>query len=176
MKLGFECEGRLKGLYTLFMDAKEALEFFRFKSLKERALPSGVTEANGHSVDCIRHIYVSDLQNILTGTEKCFETWFDLYLPVTVEVSAIEDRYKWPANVTLMFNISEASKANSSTIDASFWSMFDTDQIKFTRLGNNNNYRVRCLTIQSMIPTSPDEFDGDLEFKVSRANKYRVKA
>lgn len=162
MKLGKEVEGKFSGLYTLFMTAQEAIEFFNYKSLKDRALPFGAAQG----VDHVQHIYISDHLNILHASHFCLFQWNNLNLPVTIECTALRVlRDEYPPNVHIMLAVANGLDINS------FWSLLPTDQIKFSR-PYNGSHQVKCVMVGSMINTEPEAFGADIEFTASRAKKY----
>lgn len=166
MKLGNEVEGKLKGLYTLFMDAKEAKEFFQFKSLKERAVPAGIA----NTIERVKHVYISDHENTIGCLADCLYRWLDMGMPVTLEVTDVRFRDKYPANVMFMLNIKDDS---SYHFTSSFSRLADTDQIKFA-VPSGVGFQVWCVTKENMTKTYPAAFDNDIEFKASRATKFRT--
>lgn len=167
MKLGLEVEGKLSGMYTLFMSASEALEFFSYESLKKRALPPG----KANRVDKVQHIYISDHENTIRGDAACLREWFNLNLSVTLEVTAVENRHWYPTNVGIMLAIVDGPK---STFSSSFWKLDSADQVKFSR-PSGGAHQVKCVMVGNMFNTNPREFSGDTEFTASRAKKFLSK-
>ena len=166
MKLGKEVEGRLKGLYTLFMDGKEARTFFEFKSLKERAFPLGSAD----SIEEVEHIYVSDLDSCMTPDAECFAKWKEFGLKVTLEVDRVSLREDYPDNVTVMLNVTD----NSLYASRSFWRLLPNDQVKFV-LPVEDSFMVRCVTVGSMTMTAPEDFAGDIEFVARTDDRFKYK-
>lgn len=105
MKLGIECEGRLKGIVTLFADASTPLP-----DIKRAAAHSGI----------IQHIYISDNDNTLDYAEvgECFN---DSY--VTLDVTKVKG--KRPRNISLMFRVTENWSFDDIT------QLTEYDQVKF---------------------------------------------
>lgn len=166
MRLGYEVEGRLKSIYTLFMDAKEAKEFFQFKSLKERAVPAG----SANTIERVKHVYISDHENTIGCLADCLYRWLDMGMPVTLEVTNVWFREKYPANVMFMLNIKDKS---SDLFTSSFSRLAETDQIKFA-VPSGVGFQVWCVTKENMTKTLPEDFDGDIEFKAARTAKFRT--
>lgn len=161
MKIGYEVEGRFKGLYTLFMTAEQAVSFFEFKSLKKRAFPEGAAD----TIEKVRHIYVSSTPGsvYLSPTDDCLRMWNELGLPVTYETNYISDREKYPSNVHVMLRVDDSHSYES------FWSLYGTDQIKFSR-----DQLVYCVTKENMSVTRPVDFNGDMEFVARTDDHFRV--
>jgi len=82
MKVGIECEGRLKGVPTIFCQAAE------LEVAIEYAVDSGVG-----------HLYVSDLANALPYARLA-----SINALVTLEVTEVQDTAR-PSNVTLMLSV-----------------------------------------------------------------------
>jgi hypothetical protein len=164
MKLGFEVEGRLSGLYTLFMDAKEAMEFFNYKSLKDRSTPKSAVA----SVERVQQIYVSDHANDIQPYADCLKKWYELGLPVTLERTEIYNRDSYSKNVTIMLTITDTG----SLFNDSFWNLYDTDQVKFSRTTFDGSNTVRCITVGNMMLTQPQAFADDITLKVSTDKKF----
>ncbi len=163
MKIGYEVEGRFKGLYSLFMTSDEAVSFFQFKSLKQRAFPEGSAD----TIEKVRHIYVSDTPTSgsqLSPTDKCLRIWNELGLPVTYETNYIRERNKFPPNVHVMLRVD-----NTGLAFESFWELYDTDQIKFSL-----DQTVYCVTKENMSVTFPSHFSGDIEFEARTDENFRV--
>lgn len=168
MKLGNECEGRLKCLYTLFMTAKEAKVFFTYKSLKDRALRL----EDKSLIDKVKHIYISDLDNEMLVSDDCLARWDELEFLVTIEVTHVKYRDSYPFNVTLMLNLTEASARGLAT-SQSFWQLKETDQIKFHQPYGKSFY-VCCVTKENMTKTCPSDFGSDIEFTASTSKKFLI--
>lgn len=164
MKLGYEVEGRLKGLYTLFLSAKEAKEFFEFSSLKERAVPKGSAD----SIDKVQHIYISDMANIIGHLDYCLYRWQELGLNVTLEVTEVRNRASYPKNVSFMLHIATNLSLRYAN---SFFELAGTDQIKFAER-EGNAHLVYCVTKENMTKTWPSDFENDIEFSASQAKKF----
>jgi hypothetical protein len=167
VKIGNEAEGRFKGLYTLFLTAKEARIFFNFKSLKERILSSSRLFSD-HNIDRIRHVYISDHGNMFGPKESCLFFWADMKMPVTLERTEIKDRLYYPKNVHMMLAIEDKGKTNTA-----FWELAPTDQIKFSA-PKGHAHQVFCVTKENMSLTNPEDFDGDITLRVSEAKKYLI--
>jgi hypothetical protein len=101
MKIGIECEGRLKGIPTLFCDATELL------SVRNVAQDMQVS-----------HIYVSDPNNMLSYEEVGSEL---AEFMVTLDVTAITLGYR-PSNLSIMLSLPGYDQISKLT---------DHDQIKF---------------------------------------------
>ena len=150
MHIGKEVEGRLKGVLTLFMGAQEALEFFNYKSLKE-----AVANKEYHSmIDNIRHVYVSDPDNVISPTANCLVMWDSFNMPVTIEVNIFNyNRILYPDNVSFFLNLPTSD----------FYMLNANDQIKFDI--KRSVYTAHVATMQQ---TNPHEFENDIELYVTR--------
>lgn len=161
MKIGYEVEGRLKGLYTLFMDGEEAKEFFDFPSLRKRAEP----EIPPNILELVRHIYISDIYGVIKPDAECLVKWALMGMMITIETRSVapHTRFRYPECVGIMFNVGDAY---SNKVMDSFLELKDTDQIKFS----HDNY-VWCVTKENMTKTAPLDFMGDFEFTALRPGK-----
>lgn len=165
MKIGFEVEGRYKGLYTLFMKADEALDFFAYRSLKQRA-----SRSIDDKIEKVRHIYISDHENILRPADTCLQKWDELGLPVTIEVTRVNSwRAVFTKNVHLMLAVVDGDFLTNT----SFWNLLPTDQIKFSS-PKGPAHMVYCVTKENMSVTKPEDFDGDFEFEALCDDKFRT--
>ena len=166
MKLGKEVEGAYQGLYTLFMDGYEAVTFFEFKSLKERAFPIGSAD----TIEKVEHIYVSDHAGYVMPDSICLAKWKEFGLKVTLEVRNVLRREAYPDNVTFMLNITDGAQFSNK----SFWNLYPNDQIKFA-LPVDGSFMVRCVTVGSMTMTAPEDFAGDIEFVARTDDRFKYK-
>jgi hypothetical protein len=162
MKIGYEVEGRFKGLYTLFMNSEHAVTFFEFKSLKERAFPPGSAD----SIEKVKHVYVSDSADqpfLMNGVEDCFLAWNEMGMPVTYETAYVGDRDLFPPNVHIMLRIDGSLGGFES-----FWKLRLTDQVKFSK-----DQTVFCVAKENMTVTLPHEFMDDIEFDARSGEEFR---
>lgn len=132
-KIGIECEGRLRGIKTLFIDASELTVDLGLKSLIEEGK--------------VTHVYVSDHQNTLDYNElgKALGACY-----VTLEVTKVKDEPR-PLNVGLMLALPE-EHWNSVQL------LGPDDQVKFSW-----NQHVLASSMRNFVATYPIEFVGDVE-------------
>jgi hypothetical protein len=152
MKIGMECEGRYKGLPTLFMTAEEYLAGMQIYT----ANPS--LQA---MMDYPRHIYVSDHKGKI-NTENLVGFWSMSRL-ITIEVTKCpKNRMEWPRNVTFMLTL-PVDKNN-------FFGLRDMDQVKFSK-----QLTVYVADKDTMMKTFPKDFAGDVKVKIRNVPKVLQK-
>ena len=105
MKVGIECEGRFKGLVTLFCDAKEFDTDARLLDLS--LLP-------------IQQIYISDHENVLNLNDSDLCNFHRNNVRITVERTNFDSAPYW-INIMLVID------------NESFWNLRYQDQIKFSK-------------------------------------------
>jgi hypothetical protein len=137
-KIGVECEGRLRGVKTLFVSA---VELITNKHIIQDLLKE----------NCTNHLYVSDHGNTLNyeAVGNMFEN-----KQVTIEVTKVcgKQNMRRPSNVSLMLTLPQ-EYFNSV---ANLW---EDDQVKF----HSPEREVLCVAARNFIATTPDEFEGDTE-------------
>ncbi len=133
MKYGIECEGRLRGLPTLFVSAAEL-------QANEQGVHAAMLDRN------LTHVYVSDRDNILDYTS--LGTTFQDKI-VTLDVTKVTSN-SIPSNITIML-----------TLPYDYWESIQNlrfdDQIKF----HSPNRDVLCATVRDFAYTNHTEFLND---------------
>lgn len=148
MKFGRECEGRFKGIESLFIQATEAIELFTDGYPVTR-----LKQADMERLSKVKHVYISDHKGLIKHNDACLDVWFDDNMPVTIEVCTIPPlRQLYPENVSFMVRID---------VKRDFWKLEPTDQVKFTR-----EKVVMCTTIEALVKTEPDDFRNDVTIHV----------
>jgi hypothetical protein len=135
MKIGYEVEGRLKGVRSLFLDVSELDKFYE------------------HFVRCnciktvheVCQIYVSDHSNTLDLFSIKLLNLSKEFL-LTVEVTEL--KVDPPRYINTMLCIDSPS----------FWFLRSIDQIKISK-----DLRVFSTTVENMSITNPEEFKNDTE-------------
>ena len=133
MKIGIECEGRFKGVKTLFLDASEYRPFIR-------------EPRSYRIVETVGQVYISDLENELDLDDVGQMSASDKTKIITVERTAL---FQAPhANVHVILRV----------LNSSFALLRSSDQIKFepvTRL-------TYMVTKEQMVTSRPQEYEGDV--------------
>lgn len=164
MKFGYEVEGRLKGMFTLFMQADEAVRW------SEDGLRHALrgTNLQGQTIDSLlkktAHVYISDRDNVLEPDSPAFRTWAQDRL-VTLDVASIHGRNLYPDNVTVMLTVTDSDAQMGKDAyrqSESFWGLYATDQVKFTSGKNGGNHKVYVVTKENMTYTAPEDFESDI--------------
>jgi hypothetical protein len=157
MKLGYECEGRLKGLWTLFIQATEVALF-------SKGIPVDRLSANdADEIKTVKHVYISDHTGIICPSNTSLNRWCDEDTPVTIEVTSIPKlRSYFPINVSFMLSVPHTK---------TFWNAEAGDQIKFSE---GHAKRVLSCTVETMVKTDPSGFAGDRKIHVKPALTKKV--
>lgn len=138
MKVGLECEGRHKGMPTLFLDASE-LPIWR-KRLGDSLIRR----------DWIEQLYVSDLGNTLNL--EMIPPELENVSPLTNDPIITIERTMIPSNIHPRIEIM------LHVINESFWRLGGVDQIKFSK-----DKCVFSIKKDQMVKTIPTDFEGDKE-------------
>lgn len=140
-KVGYEVEGMLKGegVLTYFCSAKEYIEANPIELLYKLF-------SNG-----VDMIYISDHHNEL-DLHHLAESFEGSGVAVTVELTELTEIA--PEGVSIFWNVSQASYAQSRTIH---FLRFE-DQIKI-----ENEKNVLSFVAGNAVITRPSDFDGDIE-------------
>lgn len=138
-KLGYEVEGKMKGIYTLFVEVDE--------------IPRLLNYQNKHLLEKVSHVSVPDYQSKFTKDHLDILMSLDNRIVLTLEtpkpsVSILE----MPSRLNLVLVIEKPE----------FFDMTITDQIKFV----NDAKMVYMVPKESMFLTTPEEFDSDIEVKI----------
>lgn len=154
MKLGTEVEGRFKGLETLFVSAKEALDHLDREPEDLIARLNKICEGTSYKP---LQVYISDHEGELNYLSKVLNTLSSLGLMVTLEVTEVgQSRDLYPKNVSLILSCTDT--AEGSAYATSFFNLALTDQVKFS-IGQY----VFCATKETFMVTTPLDFDADEE-------------
>lgn len=161
MKVGIEVEGRLKGIPTLFMSAKE----FRALDLN-MVFKKAVAQLNTRDwalLQSVSHFYISDDENELFPEDLLSQKSAQAQqMVITLERTSVTDRWRYPANVGVMLRVGEGTSA------ASFFALAASDQIKFSRGPQDEVY---CVTKECMMRTNPSAFLGDVVINMDQGEK-----
>lgn len=133
MKRGTECEGRLRGVPTVFCNAD--------------VVPTDLLAAlRKHPVS---HVYISDRENTLGyhGIGALLQGYM-----VTLDVTEVRAEQR-PSNVSLMLRI-DGDRPSWESVSR----LTKEDQVKFER-----DREVIVLPMTAAIFTQPEEFEGDIE-------------
>lgn len=148
MKYGIEAEGRLRGLPTLFMSAREAADLLHGNtSLRSYFHDNDVTPFE------VRHWYISDPECFFTAAfaQVCQAPQWRSHI-FTIEVPKLSaHRVAYPNNVNFMLAI--------PADDNGFWNAQLLDQVKFT----DSSLNVRSVCLAAMDYTSGTAFLNDVE-------------
>lgn len=140
MKLGIECEGRLKGLKTLFISAEE------FKH--DLSVENYITQHYSQ----LQQVYIVDKKNILREIDLIKLSLFTHCLTVTIEVQSLSYellQFNHLFNVILSVEMNDAFHLKS------------TDQFKV-----HYNNHVMVVPIEMMIKSSPEDFVNDQKIEL----------
>ena len=138
-KLGYEVEGRLKGVYSLFVEVDE---------IKRLLNPE-----NQHLLDQVGQVSVPDYESKITKEDIDILMSLDKRIVITLETPKVKLMMRsLPDRLNLVLVIDHPQ----------FFELMNTDQIKFV----NENRLVFMIPKESMIVTSPDEFDSDEEVEI----------
>lgn len=138
-KLGFEVEGRLKGVYSLFVEVDEI----------KRLLNPG----NKYLLDQVGQVAVPDYESKITLDDIDILMSLDNRVVITLETPRIDLPIEdLPGRLNLVL-VAQCPQ---------FFDLSNTDQIKFV----NEHRQVFMIPKESMVMTSPDEFDGDEEVEI----------
>ena len=152
MKCGLEKEGRLKGLATLFLSAED------FARNRHLTIVSLAKEPElGLLAASVVHIYISDHGNAISYDAPGLLGPSRIRRQITLEVTAVRDRNLYPENVSFILAMQKGTDVES------FWSLQQTDQIKFST--GPQGY-VYCVTKENMTETVPEDFSGDREIEL----------
>lgn len=138
-KLGYEVEGRLKGVYSLFVEVEE---------IKRLLNPE-----NKYLLDQVGQVSVPDYESTILQEDIDILMSLDPRIVITLETPFIHLPISdLPSRLNLVLVIQHQQ----------FFDLAITDQIKFV----NDSRLVFMNTKESMIVTSPDEFDDDKEVEI----------
>ncbi len=138
-KLGVEVEGRLKGVNSLFVEVDE---------IKRLLNPE-----NKYLLDQVGQVSVPDEESVITQEDIDILMSLDKRLVVTLETPYVDlPLSDLPSRLNLVLVIKVPQ----------FFDLAITDQIKFV----SDSRLVYMIPKESMIVTSPDEFDDDKEVKI----------
>jgi len=149
MKIGQECEGRLKGLPTLFLSAEEFAKNTFMSIVMKTEDP-----ASRKLISSVLHIYVSDHGNTINYDTPRLINLGDWQKQITLEVTSVRDRLMYPANVSFILAMEKETDISS------FWRLREYDQIKFSTGPQGTVY---CIPKECMMKTCAEDFDGDQE-------------
>jgi len=138
-KLGFEVEGRLKGVYSLFVEVDE---------IKRLLNPE-----NQYLLDQVGQVSVPDYESKITKEDIDILMSLDKRIVITLETPRIDLPIQdLPRRLNLVLVVPYPQ----------FFDLSITDQIKFV----NENKLVFMIPKESMGVTSPDDFDSDEEVEI----------
>lgn len=138
-KLGYEVEGRLKGVYSLFVEVDEI----------ERLM----NPENKRLLDMVGQVSVPDYESKITQEEIDILMSLDSRIVITLETPKIElPIHDLPSRLNLVLVVDHPQ----------IFDLTVTDQIKFV----NESRLVLMISKESMMVTCPDEFDGDEEVEI----------
>lgn len=138
-KLGYEVEGRLKGVYSLFVEVDE---------IKRLLNPE-----NQYLLDQVGQVSVPDYESKITLDDIDILMSLDNRVVITLETPRIDlPLQDLPGRLNLVLVVPCPQ----------FFDLSITDQIKFV----NESRLVFMIPKESMVVTSPDEFDGDEEVDI----------
>lgn len=138
-KLGFEVEGRLKGVYSLFVEVDE---------IKRLLNPE-----NQYLLDQVGQVSVPDYESKITKEDIDILMKLDKRIVITLETPKVKLMMRsLPDRLNLVLVIDHPQ----------FFELMNTDQIKFV-----SEYKVVFMAPkESMIMTGPEEFDSDEEVEI----------
>lgn len=138
-KLGYEVEGRLKGVYSLFVEVDE--------------IPRLLNPENKHLLDKVGQVSVPDYESLILQEDIDILMSLDPRIVITLETPKIElPIHDLPARLNLVLVVNHPQ----------IFDLTVTDQIKFV----NESRLVLMIPKESMMVTCPDEFDGDEEVEI----------
>lgn len=139
-KLGYEVEGRLKGVYSLFVEVDE--------------IPRLLNPENKHLLDKVGQVSVPDYDSKIRQEDIDILMSLDPRIVVTLETPKIEllSILDLPTRLNLVLVVTHPQ----------IFELTDTDQIKFV----NESKTVLMIPKESMIMTWFDDFDGDEEVAI----------
>lgn len=138
-KLGYEVEGRLKGVYSLFVEVNE--------------IPRLLNPENKHLLDMVGQVSVPDYDSLILQEDIDILMSLDPRIVITLETPKIElPIHDLPSRLNLVLVVNHPQ----------IFDLTVTDQIKFV----NESRLVLMIPKESMVVTCPDEFDGDEEVDI----------
>jgi len=138
-KLGYEVEGRLKGVYSLFVEVDE--------------IPRLLNPENKHLLDKVGQVSVPDYDSEIRQEDIDILMSLDPRIVVTLETPKIDlPIHGLPTRLNLVLVV----------IHPQIFELTVTDQVKFV----NESRMVLMTPKESMMVTCPDEFDGDVEVEI----------
>ena len=132
-KIGFEVEGRLKGILTLLVD---------FDELLSKGVNFILGEASHHKVS---HILVGAHDKEANEITSILRLLSDSQYLVTLECKKLPDVLLPRVNYVLVID------------NPDIWRMLGTDQIKFV----DHALNVKMVALENMTSTHPSDFDAD---------------
>ena len=138
-KLGYEVEGRLKGVYSLFVEVDE--------------LSRLLNPENKHLLDKVGQVSVPDYDSTILQKDIDILMSLDPRIVITLETPKINlPMHSLPARLNLVLVVKHSQ----------IFELAVTDQIKFV----NESRLVLMIPKESMMVTCPDEFDDDVEVEI----------
>ena len=138
-KLGYEVEGRLKGVYSLFVEVDE--------------LSRLLNPENKHLLDKVGQVSVPDYDSTILQKDIDILMSLDPRIVITLETPKINlPMHSLPARLNLVLVVKHSQ----------IFELAVTDQIKFV----NDSRLVLMIPKESMMVTCPDEFDDDVEVEI----------
>lgn len=138
-KIGYEVEGRLKGVYSLFVEVDE---------IKRLLNPE-----NKHLLDEVGQVAIPDYESKITQEDINILLTLNPRIVITLETPKINLPIEsLPARLNLVLVIKHPQ----------IFELTVTDQIKFV----SESKSVLIIPKESMMMTCSDEFDGDQEVDI----------
>lgn len=138
-KLGYEVEGRFKGVYSLFVEVDE--------------LSRILNPENKHLLDKVGQVSVPDYDSTILQKDIDILMSLDPRIVITLETPKILlPVHSLPARLNLVLVVKHPQ----------IFELMVTDQIKFV----NESRAVLMIPKESMMVTCPDEFDDDVEVEI----------